>query len=114
MTVFNQVWSTSFSAGIIASTATGFFGNELETQEKRQRHGSANGLIINSLAGEVLRIDLDGNSDRTIGLLQPNGHFIISPEDGIFFDFITLTNVSGTDTVADEIQVKIYQARQVG
>jgi len=108
MVKFKQVYSGAFSAGIIATTASEYFGNAQAHNEKRQRYGSSNGLIITSLATERFQVILDGVD--TFAILQPNGSVIIKPEDGIFFDFVQLTNLSGTNSSADEVKLKLYRA----
>lgn len=109
MVRFNETWASDFSAGAIVTTASEHFGNELDTVQKRQRYGSANSLILANLSAENLLILLDGT--RTVGILYASGgSYVLKPEEGIFFDFVKLTNVSATNTSADEIKVRIARA----
>lgn len=110
---FNEVWRESFSAGVIATTESETFGGGASTMVNRDRYGSANFLVITSSATERFRIDLDGIEDRTIGFIAPEGAFVINPEDGIYFDTVKLTNVSGTNSSADEVKIHMARAERV-
>lgn len=113
MAVFKEVYAESNSAGIIANGASETFGGSITNMENRDKYGSANSLVITSFATEQFRIDLDGLTTRTIGILQPNGSFIIKPEDGIFFNTVKLTNVSSTSSTADEVKVRLARGVRV-
>lgn len=113
MAAFREVWRKSFSAGAINASESEAFGADLDTQQSRDRYGSANFLVITSLASEHFRIDLDGITDRTIGILAPGGSFVINPEDGIYFDHVSLVNVSASNSGADEVKIKMARSELV-
>jgi len=113
MVTYNEVWSSSFQSAAINSTAFEDFGNDAATIRKKDRYGSANSLILTSLATEDFVIRLDGLNERIFGILYAKGSVIIKPEDGIFFSHVRLTNVSGTNSSAEEINVKIARANPI-
>lgn len=108
---FKEVWSTQFKAAAINATAYEIFG-DADTDQKCQRYGSANFLLISSMATETFLVELDPNSGRTIGLLYPNGSIKIDPDDGRYFNKVKLTNLSGTNSSADEIIIRIARAEE--
>lgn len=110
---WKEVWSLSTQAGAINTAATADFGNDGETIRKKDRYGSANRLILTSLADEDFEIRLDGLDDRLIGILYTRGSFIIDPEDGVYFSHVRLTNKSGTNSSANEINVRIARAELI-
>lgn len=82
------------------------------TMARRDKFGSANSLILNNLAAEDFVIKLDNTT--TLGVLYANGgSFVIKPEDGIFFEYVELENVSGTDSSDDEVKIRMARAEQV-
>jgi len=113
MAAWKEVYTENFQAGIIATTAEEVFGAKRDSQVHRDKHGSANSLIITSLADEDFEIRLDGLDSRLIGLLYTRGSFVIKPEDGIFFSSVKLTNVSATDSTANEVKLRISKAIRV-
>ena len=114
MTEWQEVHSSRFSSAIIATTANEIFGGDQATRDKVDRYGSHNSLIINSIADENIAIDLDGITARRMSILVGiGGFFIIKPEDGIFFNTVRLVNLSGTNTSADEVNVRLARANKV-
>jgi len=114
MATFREEYSESFSSAIIAATASESFGATEVENIHRVRYGSANSLLITNIASETFRVDLDGLSSKTVGFLYPNGSFSITPEEGIYFNHLKLTNVSGTNSSADEVKIRIARAKRVG
>lgn len=110
MVQFKEQWASSFQASAITSGSSETFGANESTQTKKDKWGSANSLILSSLSDEDFEVRLDGLDSRLIGILYTRGALIIKPEDGIYFNSVKLTNVSGTDSSDDEINVRIARA----
>jgi len=110
---WKEVWSYSGQAGAINATESAGFGNDAETIRKKDRYGSANRLILTSLADEDFEIRLDGLDDRLIGILYTRGSFIIDPQDGVYFSHVKLTNKSATNSSANEVNIRIARAELV-
>lgn len=108
MVLFKEQYAEAYSSSIIATTAAEVFN---VTTANADKHGSANSLTITSLATEYLRVDLDNKGLRGSFLLAGVGaNLVITPEDGIFFNSVRITNVSATNTSADEIKVRFARA----
>lgn len=110
---WRTVWQSSFGAGAINAAAFEIFGGARAEQEKRDRYGSSNRMILNSLADEDFEIRLDGLDSRLVGILYQRGSYIIEPSDGIFFNTVKLTNVSATNSSADEVSITIARVEEV-
>ena len=111
MVRFTEVYGEEYTSGAINTTASELFGNDQASN--RQKYGSANSLILTNLAAENFLIKLDGR--RTMGILYANGGtFVIKPEDGIFYDYVELENISGTNSSADEVKIRIARANAIG
>lgn len=113
MTAWKEVYTETFQADAINASASEDFGAKREQQVNRDKHGSANSLIITSLADEDFEIRLDGLDSRLVGILYTRGSFVIKPEDGIFFSSVKLTNVSATNSTASEVSLRIAKAVRV-
>lgn len=111
MAVFKEQWATSYSAAAINASASAFFGNAETDAIKRQKYGSANSLIVTNNSTENILIYLDGLSSRVVAISYANGGTVVlRPEDGIYFDFIKLENISATNTSDNEIKIRIARA----
>jgi len=114
MARYQEEYATSFSAGVINAAASETFNAAQTDLVKLDRYGSANSLILTSLADELFRVDLDGTTQRTIGILGIRGSLVIKPEDGIYFNSVKLTNLSATNSSADEVKVRVARSKYVG
>lgn len=113
MTRFSEEYAEAFSAAAINASAQQIFGAAESSSVNRLRYGSANSLVLSSIADENFAVDLDGLTTRRLGILQPKGSFVIKPEDGVFFNTVRLVNLDGTNSSADEVKVRIARAKQV-
>jgi len=107
---YKEEYSESFSASAINAGAYEIFDNA-SLGNKMDKYGSANSLVITTVASEDFSVVLDGS--KTMGICFARGGFIIRPEDGIFFNTVKLTNLSLTNSSADEIKVRIARAKRV-
>jgi len=114
MTSYKERYSFSTQLQAIAAAATDTFGNkatERDIQRQRDKWGSMNRMIVTSRAEENLEIRLDGLDTRLIAVITGlGGAAVIAPEDGIFFDWVEITNVSAVTTANDEINVLVARA----
>lgn len=115
MAITKERYTITKSVQAISAGASDFIGNTEADQAQRQKWGSANSLVITSLAGENIAVDLDGLTTRRVALLAGlGGSFVISPTDNIFFDFVKLTNLDGANATGnDEINVRMSRAEVI-
>lgn len=91
----------------IAASSSEVFGNTTTDRENKNKYGSYNTLLISSTSAQGIRVSLDGI--RTYGLIAGAGAVEIKPEDGLYFDFVEITNLSGS-TVIDAGDVNVRYA----
>lgn len=108
---YREIYSSQYSAAAINTTASETFGGDATHGEKMSKYGSNNSLIITSVAAEDFNVLLDGV--KSIGICFARGGIIVKPADGIFFNTVKLTNISGTNSSADEVKVRLARAEPI-
>lgn len=96
----------------IAASASEAFGQDIPSKEARYKHGSFNSAIVTIQEADGAIIRMDGRTDRVFEIKQP-GTFKIKPEEGYFFDWITITDRSAAGITANTIDVKLAIAKEV-
>lgn len=99
--------------GIIAANAEEAFGQLANDQAQRQQHGSFNVATIIVLNASGAGVKLDGLSTRQFDLEQP-GTFRIEPDEGEFFEWVTIKDISGAGIAANKVIVKLAIAERIG
>jgi len=91
----------------IAASGNAVFGQSTASKENKNKFGSFNSLLISSLSGNSISVYIDGLSSKQFGVLQGAGTIKISPEDGIFFDWIQINNLSASTVItANDVNVR--------
>lgn len=95
------VWKSFYEEGasnaeIAAGASEVFFSTDNAKQQIAKNQQSFNSLEINNDSNNIIvDIDLDGLSTRRRRLFA-KGNLSITPEDGIFFNNVTITNTNTT------------------
>jgi hypothetical protein len=105
VTIFKELYRNGTLNAQILSTGYEIFGITTTDAERKRRWGSFNKCLIVNQSTQPLTIALDGLTDRTT-LLPTTGSYEITPEEGLYFDFVKITN-SGTSTItASQISIQ--------
>lgn len=112
MAYFNEVFNLITRNGVIGANASEAFGQDVSSREAKNKYGSFNSASVTILDTNGAIIKIDGLTSRTFELAQP-GNFKIKPEEGYFFDWLTITDRSGAGMLADKADIKIAIAQEV-
>lgn len=107
-TVFEEVFRETSENAEIAASASEYWR---PSEKNKERHSPFNSLwIYNADTLLSLRVRLDGNSDNFYDL-PPNSSLAIAPEEGQFFSFLDLVNLSAASAiVAGNIRWRVGKA----
>ena len=98
-----QFRNQSYNAEIAASASQDFAVDKID-QHNRQKHGSMNTLVITNLGDYNIKLELDGNLHSQLG---SGASLMIEATDGIYFDFIRITNLDSSNAIpANKISVR--------
>lgn len=105
MVRFRELYRNSQQNAEIAVAGRETFGNTTADRKAKHRHGSFNSLVITQSGTQSYSVALDGlDSKKT--KLPSTGSFTIDPEEGLYFDFVLITNEAGTAISADDLTVQ--------
>lgn len=98
-------WKTLYENGEqnAAIGGTEHFAATEDIAKNLRELGSLNRLIISNTSASIVTVKLDGLDTRLYRLTANGGSLVIKPEDGIRFNFLTLTYAAAV--VAGEISV---------
>jgi hypothetical protein len=102
MTVFKTLFGKTESNAEIAASASEIFGQDTASQEARTKFGSFNSLTIFSKSDKQITVNLNDGNIYSFGLFA-NAAFQLEPEEGLFFDWVKITNSIGAAVAASEL-----------
>jgi hypothetical protein len=111
---YSEVMSVNISASsfpVINAAASYQVGNDYDSLVRKDRYGSFNRLIITSISTTDFLIDLD-NGKKTFYLYN-RGQIVIEPKDGIFFNYIKITNITAVNSSGGDVNISMARANPV-
>lgn len=77
-----------------------------------QEHAPFNIIWVFNDSDEKLQVKFDGDADNYI-VVDPKTTAGINLEDGIAFNTVDVTNLSGTDAAANEVRIRVARIKDV-
>lgn len=99
-------WREHYLSAALGASGTQIFGDTREATVNRDRYGSANTLTVSSQSSQHISVKLDGRDEKTIAVLDEGDSFTIEANEGIFFNFVKITNLNAAKPMlAGEVAV---------
>lgn len=105
MTRYIERYRNGVQNAEIAASGREYFGLTQSDYEGRRKYGSYNSLTILQAGTGAYTVLLDGLDNRKFSI-PSTGAFNITPDEGVFFDFVIIENPSSTTAIdAGDISV---------
>lgn len=109
MVQFITLYQNGADNETISASGQETFGNTNADRKGKGKHGSYNFLTVTQSGTGAYSIKLDGLDNRKTKL-PSTGSYVIKAEEGIYFDFIVVTDESGSGISAGDISLEYGKA----
>ena len=113
MTQYKEVYSNGVRNSDIAVNGSEYFGLTQSDYEGKRKFGSFNKLIITQSGIAAYTVLLDGLTNKAYPI-PSTGSFTIKPEEGLYFDFVVITNTGSAQIDANSMSINYAKSINVG
>ena len=112
MDTHKQLYTKKQLNAEIAISGSATYGQDTSSTEAKSKFGSFNGFTINSLTANEFKVILDGVD--TFVLFAGSGVITLKPNEGQFFDWITVTNLNaGAVITAEDLSISLNISKPI-